>query len=81
MSTFKLGRLIDLVSNVSPGANATTISGGGSGKFSSSDRMMYVPEEPNGREVWPGGTVTATGYAVHSCVRKQPARQMLTHKA
>ena len=60
MSTFKAGLLIDLTSNVSPGENVTTSSGGGIGNVSRSDRMMYVPGELNGGEVLPGGTVTAS---------------------
>ena len=60
MSTFKEGLLIALASNVSPGENVTTISGGGNGKCSRSALIEYVPGELNGGEVSPGGTVTAS---------------------
>lgn len=61
MSTFKEGLLIALASNVSPGENMTTISGGGNGKCSRSARMEYVPGELNGGEVPKGGILTSIG--------------------
>ena len=47
MSTFKLGLLNDLASNVPPEESVTTISSRGVGNVSCSTWMMYVPGELN----------------------------------
>lgn len=57
ISTLREGLLISLAPN-SSGENVTTISGSGSGKCSSSERMLYFPGLVNGGEVAPGGTST-----------------------